>query len=76
MQITIDIPDALAQDIQRLAKTRGITIDSVFAEAAEDYLQTLKREEAFRELENFIGTPVASDFETHLSDLRRDDPNR
>lgn len=73
MKITLDIPAALAREIELWARQKDVSVSTLQAEALEHYLQILKREEAFKELENLIGTPVAPDFDTQLADLRCDD---
>lgn len=76
MRVTVHIPEPLGREAEDLAATRGVSVSSLYAEAMEKHLQTLKRETAFDELEKLLGGSVAPDFDAQLADLRRDDPNR
>ena len=76
MRVTVHVPDPLGQEIEQIAASQGVSVSSLYAEAVARHLQTLKREEAFRELDKLVGTPVAPDFDVQLAALRRDDPQR
>lgn len=70
MRVTVHVPDPLGEEVEHLAASQGISVSSLYAEAVARHLQTLRREQAFRELDKLVGTPVAPDFEAQLAELR------
>ena len=72
MRVTVHVPDPLGEEAEQIAASKGVSVSSLYAEAVARHLQTLKREEAFRELDKLVGAPVAPDFDEQLAALRRD----
>jgi len=76
MRVVINIPDALGEEVEKLAAGKGVSASSLYAKAVERHVNRLKREEVFDAVEQLIGTPVAPDFDEQLAELRADDPER
>ena len=77
MRVTVYVPDAVGKEAAKLARDRGVSVSSLYAEVMAAYIKEERRKEAFERIDSLIGTTyVAPDFDEQLDDLRRDDLER
>ena len=77
MRVTVYVPDAVGKEAAKLARDRGVSVSSLYAEVMAAYIKEERRKRAVERIDSLIGTTyVAPDAVEQLHATRRDDPQR
>jgi predicted transcriptional regulator len=73
MRVTVNIPDDIGETAQHLAEERGQSVSSFYAEAVEQRVKALRREQAVERIDRLIEEhpPPAPDALDELKRMRR-----
>lgn len=76
MRVTVHVPDEIGEAAQELGDAQGQSVSSFYADAVEDRVKQLRRQQAFDEIDRLIEkADVAPDALEELERMR-DEPNR
>lgn len=76
MRVTVHVPDEIGEAAQELADAQGQSVSSFYAEAVQDRVKQLRRQQAFDEIDRLIEkAEVAPDALEELERMR-DEPDR
>jgi hypothetical protein len=77
MRVTVHVPDEIGEAAQELADAQDQSVSSFYADAVEDRVKQLRRQQAFDRIEKLIEKhpPPASDAIEELHRMR-DEPDR
>jgi hypothetical protein len=56
VRVTVSIPDAVGERAESVARERGVSVSSLYAEAVESYMRLLRRERAVARIDELIGS--------------------
>ena len=77
MRVTVHIPDEVGKEAENLAKHRGVSVSSLYAEVIEAHIKEERRKQAFERINSLLkDAHVAPDFREQLDEIRQDDPER
>lgn len=76
MRVTVHVPDEVGEAAQELADAQGQSVSSFYADAVENRVKQLRRQQAFDEIDRLIEkADVAPDALEELERMR-DEPDR
>lgn len=70
MRITINMPDDVGEEAENVARTEGVSLSSLVAQAVRRYLEERRRAQAVERINALIGTAPAGSLA--LDELRRE----
>ena len=73
MRVTVHVPDEVGKKAEQLAKDKGVSVSSLYAEVIEAHVKEERRKRAFERINNLIGKAyVAPDIDEQIRQMRKE----